>query len=279
MRHTGLGVVRHRAAELFEGRLLAGDGLDHVRAGDEHVAGLFDHEDEVGHRRRVDGAAGAGSHDHADLRHDAAALDVAGEDLAVAGERDDAFLDARSAGVVDADHRAADALGQIHDLAHLLAHDLAERAAEDGEVLREDADRTTVDQAVAGDDGVAPRTVLLHREVVGAVAHEGVDLLERAGVEQLVDALARGQLALGVLLLDRDLVVVRAGAQLIELLDLLFVCLGHFLSHGGRSVCATAQIMWSDRAGSCAIAAFLRQSAPNGRLGRRKRRIADGSTV
>ena len=49
---------------------------------------LVDHEDEVGHGRAVDRAAGARAHDHADLRDDARRLHVAVEDPAVAGEAD-----------------------------------------------------------------------------------------------------------------------------------------------------------------------------------------------
>ncbi len=194
-------VVRHRAAERLEVDVLARDRLDDVRAGDEHVRGLLHHEDEVGHRGGVDGAAGARSHDQRDLRDHAGALDVADEDVAVGAQRDDALLDPRAARVVDADHGAADLRGQVHDLAHLLGHDLAERAAEDGEVLGEDADAAAVDRPVAGDDGVAPRPVLLHVEVERAVAHERVELLERARIQQLLDPLARGHLAAGVLLL------------------------------------------------------------------------------
>ena len=153
---AGLRVVGHRAAERLEVDLLAGDRLDDVGAGDEHVRGLLHHEDEVGHRRGVDRAARARAHDQRDLRDHARALDVAHEHVAVGAERDDALLDPRAAGVVDADDRAADLGRQVHDLAHLLAHDLAERAAEDGEVLGEDAHAAAVDRAVAGDDGVAP---------------------------------------------------------------------------------------------------------------------------
>ena len=62
----------HRgAAELLGGDHLVGDGLHHVGAGDEHVARVAHHEDEVGHRRRIDVAAGARPHDDADLRDDA----------------------------------------------------------------------------------------------------------------------------------------------------------------------------------------------------------------
>ena len=78
---------------------------------------------------------------------------------------------------------------------------------------------------MAGDDGVAPGPFLLHLEVVGAVADEGVELLEGAGVEQLLDPLAGGHLALRVLLLDRLLGggVDRRLAQLAQVGELLLV--------------------------------------------------------
>ena len=92
---------------------------------------------------------------------------------------------------------------------------------------REDAHAAAVDRAVAGDHGVAPRPVLLHVELERAVAHERVELLEGAGVEQLLDPLAGGVLAAVVLLglrLGRG--VDRRLAQLLELGELLLVGLG-----------------------------------------------------
>ena len=165
--------------------------------------GLVDHHGEVGDRGGVDRAARARAHDQRDLRDDAAGPDVAEEDLAVEAERDHALLDARAAGVVDADDRAADLHGQVHHLDDLLAEDLAERAAEDREVLREHADLAAVDGAVAGDHAVAVRAVLLQAEVGRPVPGQLVQLDERARVEQHLDPLAGGLLAPGVLLLDR----------------------------------------------------------------------------
>ena len=103
-----------------------------VGAGDEHVRRALDHQHEVGHRGRVDGAARARPHHERELRHDARELHVPPEDLRVARERDDAFLDPRAAGVVDPDHRAAVLPGQVEHLADLLGDGLRERAAEDG---------------------------------------------------------------------------------------------------------------------------------------------------
>ena len=55
--------------------------------------------------------------------------------------------------------------------------------------------RAAVDRAVAGDDGVAPGAVLLHPELGHPVADERVQLLEGARIQQLLEPLARGQLA------------------------------------------------------------------------------------
>jgi hypothetical protein len=48
---------------------------------------------------------------------------------------------------------------------------------------------------VAGDDAVARHELPGHSEILAAVGDERVDFLERALVEEQVDALARGQLA------------------------------------------------------------------------------------
>ena len=92
--------------------------------------------------------------------------------------------------------------GEVDDLDDLLAVDLAEAAAEDGDVLGEDRDRPAVDGAVPGDDAVAERALGVHAEVGRPVPGELVELGERARVEQRLDPLARGHLARGVLLLD-----------------------------------------------------------------------------
>src|SRR5205085_1980216 len=143
-----------------------------------------------------------GSEDGRELRHDARGGDVAVEDLRVSRERDHAFLDARAARVVEADHRAAGAHRQIHHLADLLRVRAGERSAEDGEVLREDEDLPALDGAVAGDHAVAEDLLLLHSEVVAAVDLELVELDEAARVEEQLDALAGGELPLLVLLVD-----------------------------------------------------------------------------
>src|SRR5204863_6562492 len=159
-------------------------------------------EDPVGHRRRVDGAARARPHDDRDLRHDARGEDVPDEDVAVAREADDAFLDTRAGAVVEPDYRRAGAGREIHDLADLFRVGAGEAPAEDREVLREEEDEPPIDRAVPGDDAVAVDLPLLHPEVGAAVDLEAVELDEAARVDELLDPLARGELAVRVLALD-----------------------------------------------------------------------------
>jgi hypothetical protein len=138
--------VGARAAQLLGRDDLVGHGFDHVGPGDKHVGGIAHHEDEVGHGRRIDRAAGAGAHDHGNLRDNARRLDIAPEHFRIAGQGGDALLDTGAAAVVEADHRRAVAHRHVHDLADLLRMRFRQRTAEHGEVLREHIDEPAVDR-------------------------------------------------------------------------------------------------------------------------------------
>ncbi len=87
----------------------------------------------------------------------------------------------------------------IHQLDDLLPIHLTQRAAEHGEVLAVHAHRPAVHRAEAGHHAVPVRAVGRHPEVGGAVPGQPVEFGEGAGVEQPVDPLPRGHLALGML--------------------------------------------------------------------------------
>src|SRR3546814_13611329 len=77
-----------------------------------------------------------------------------------------------------------------------------QRAAEDGEALAEDIDEAAVDRPRSGDDAVAGDLLLLHPEIDAIMLDIGVELLERAFVEQHVEPFARGEFALRMLRID-----------------------------------------------------------------------------
>ena len=89
---------------------------------------------------------------------------------------------------------------------------LGQRAAEHGEVLREDKDQTAIDGAVTNHNTV-PRGFfhLIHAEIDAAVLLEHVPFLEGVRVEQQLDTFAGGQLALLVLTVDTLLAAAEAG--------------------------------------------------------------------
>jgi hypothetical protein len=105
---------------------------------------------------------------------------------------------------------------------------LAQRAAEDPEVMGVDEDRAALDGAPAGDHTVRVRLLLLETEAGGPVPAQLLDLAEGPRVQQQFDALPRGQLALGVLRLGR--LLARAG----QCLRTDLVQFGHASARVGR---------------------------------------------
>ena len=223
LRHARLGGVHRGTAQLLLRHVLARHGLYDLRAGEEHVRGLLLHDDEVGQGGRINGTAGAGAEDGRNLRDDARRHHVALEDVGIAGQRVHAFLDTRTARVVHADAGGAVAQGHVHDLADLVGHRQRQRTRRHGEVLCENIDQASVDRTVTGHYAVAEGMALVHPEVVAAVRHEHVELLEGAFVEQHLDALAGRVLTLGMLGVDTLLTAseTRGFAVLDQLVDLV----------------------------------------------------------
>ena len=194
--------MRYGTAQLLLRHGLVCDCLDNLGSRHEEVGGILDHEDEIGHRRRVNRTAGARAHDQRDLGHHARGEHIALEDFGIAGERGDSVLDPRAAGIVEPDHRGADIDSLIHDLADLLGMRLAERAAKNREILAEDKDQPAVHRAVAGDNAVARDLVGVDAEIMRSVLDEHVPFLEGIGVEQDFEPLACSELAAAVLGVD-----------------------------------------------------------------------------
>src|ERR1700746_4100175 len=110
-----------------------------------------------------------------------------------------------------------------------------ERPAEHGKVLAEGEDEPAVHRAVSRHHAVTGNLVLGHAEILAAVLDEHVPLLEGAGIEEQLQALARGELALGMLRLDAARAAAQAGgrALLFELAkDLLHFALASNLRAG-----------------------------------------------
>ena len=186
-------VVGLRAAEVLHRDLLVGHGADHVRPGHEHVAGAAGHDREVGDGRGIHGAPRAGPEDGRNLGNDSRSQRVPQEDVGVAGERNHPFLDARAPGVVEPDDGGALPDREVHGPADLLRDRLAQRAAENREVLGEQVGEAPVDPGVAGHDAVPGIALPVEAEIAGAVLDQSSRLFEGPRVHEGRDPLARRQ--------------------------------------------------------------------------------------
>ena len=202
LRHAAHLVVDARATEALEVDLLVRHRLHDVRPGDEHVARAVHHDDEVGDRGRVDGAAGTRSHHQRDLRHHAGCQRVAEEDVGVASQAGHTFLDPRATRIGEADDRRTVLEREVHHLADLFGVGLRQRPTEHREVLAVDEDEPPIDLSRSGDDAITEVQLVLETELARAMRHERVELREGPFVEEQVEPLARRQLSARVLLLD-----------------------------------------------------------------------------
>jgi hypothetical protein len=184
-RRVGIG-----GGELFERGGLAGGGLDDIGTADEHVGVPARHDDEVGERGRVGGTAGAGTGDDGDLRNDSGGEHIAEEDLAVAGECLDAFLDARSAGVVNADDGDAGLDGEVEEVADFLGVNGTDGAAANGEILGVGGNGAAIDVSGRADDAVAGHLAFFQSEVETRVVGVHAELDERSAIEEGGEPLA-----------------------------------------------------------------------------------------
>ena len=216
--------MRHRSAQLIFRDFFQSHRLDHVRPGDEHVRSLIHHQHEVGDGRRVHRPSRARPHDRGNLRHHSAIDRVAQENVRISRQRHHAFLNPRSTGIVQPNHRRSHLRRQIHDLHNLPGIRFRQRPTKHCEVLRKYVHEPPLNAPVASDEPVAIDLLVGHAEVIAAMRDELIGLLERPLIEQELDALAGRHLsffmlalaALGAATVFRELV------PLIEFGDFLF---------------------------------------------------------
>ena len=122
------------------------------------------------------------------MRNQAGEFDVAVENLAVAGERINAFLNPCAARVVDGDDGNADVGGGFHHVADFLRVHAPQRATGDGEILREGGHWPPVYIADAGDDAVTGHLAAIHAG--GVVIHMHAGFLKRAFVVKTIQTLS-----------------------------------------------------------------------------------------
>jgi hypothetical protein len=142
-------VMRCRSPKGLHTDILTGGCFNYQRSGNEHLAGISHHQDEVGQGRGINRAAGAGAHDHRNLRDHSGSNGIPEKDLAVSIKGVHAFLNAGSARVTNADYRGSDLHGHIENFTDFCSMNPSQGAADNGKVLGKDINPATCDSAVA----------------------------------------------------------------------------------------------------------------------------------
>ena len=97
MRHPGFGVVGSRASQFLGGYFFVSNGLHHIRSRHKHVAGIFDHKNEIGECRTVHRSARTRPHNGRNLGNNARSHRIAPENLGISTQRGNSLLNAGSA--------------------------------------------------------------------------------------------------------------------------------------------------------------------------------------
>src|SRR5205814_341350 len=142
------------------------------------------------------------AHDAADLWHNAACQSIAKKDICITAKTYHALLNARAAGIIQADNWRTDLHCEIHDFADLFRVRFGKGAAKDCEVLGEDKDFPAVDQAVTGHDSIAGINLIFQSKIMRTMLNQSVKLLKCSFIEEKIDAFTRRHLSRGVLLLN-----------------------------------------------------------------------------
>ncbi len=184
--HPGLLVVGLRPTERGHVDVLAGDAAHHVGPGDEHPA-FRRHDDDVGQRRSVGGAAGGETDDHRDLRDVAGRADHGFEHLAYRVQRPHTFSQPGTTRMPDAHDGTLVFDGSVVGVDDVRAPLDAHGAAHHGAVGAERDGAHTVDGARRGQHSGA---VTLVQQFHAAVVEEVAQPQQRiAGVERLANRL------------------------------------------------------------------------------------------
>src|SRR5262245_66125204 len=191
-----------RSLEPFGERLADRLG-DDPRPGEANQRARFGHDDVAQHREARGDAAGGGVGEDRDVRQLRRGQPLErGRRLGHLHQREDAFLHPGAAGGRDDEDRQVLVDGELDRARQLLADDRAHAAAQEAELEDREHGRLAADRRDAADDCLVGRGLLGGGPYALAIllgvlegqridrAEPGLALLERAGVDELADALA-----------------------------------------------------------------------------------------
>ena len=157
--------MSHSTTELFSRNFFRRNGFNNGRTGDEHLAGVFNHVNEVCQSRRINGTACAWSHDYGNLRNYAGSIGISLENSAVTGKCVNGFLNTSPAGIIDTNARSTHFQGHFLYFPDFFSVHFAKGTTFYSEVLSVSIHQTAVYSTVTCDNAFSRQVFLFLAKV------------------------------------------------------------------------------------------------------------------
>ena len=172
----------------FGSNVFVGYCFDNGRTGNKHLADIIDHKDKICDTRWIYSTAGTVSGNNRNLWDVTGCHGVVVEDLAIACQGIDSFLDTGTAGIVDADNRAAALDGHFNCICDLETVLLAQCTADDGKIFWVNNYFLAADGSVSGDHTVIRELAFFNIEGIFKIGNVGSDLPEGIFIKKHTDS-------------------------------------------------------------------------------------------
>ena len=185
--------MRRRRSKLFKRSLFAGRSFNHLRTADEHIGIVLELNAEVHQCWTVGCTASARSRNDRDLRNDSRCQNIRPKDFPITSKALDAFLDARSTGIVHRNNRRTEFNRALHGFGHFLRMTAAEGTSTHQKILRNHGHRPTIHIAYSCHNAVTGKMLFFKAESADIMFHEHSRFLEGTRIYKVINPFASGQ--------------------------------------------------------------------------------------
>ena len=179
-------IMSHRSAEFLECGFLSGHGFDHAWTGDEHITSFFYHEHKISHCRRINCSSGSWSHNNRNLGNNSRCPGITEENIPVAAQGVDSFLNSRSAGIIHPNDRNTRLHCQIHHFNYLAGMLFSKRTTARCKILGKSKKRSSVHQSMTCDNSIGRNIQVGHIEICRTVFYQHIDLTKSSLVKEQI---------------------------------------------------------------------------------------------
>ena len=143
-----------------------GNSFYYIGTSNKHMTGIFCHEHKIGNCRRIYSAASTGTENSRYLRDNSRRQGIFKKNISISTQTDNAFLDSRSPGIIQADNRNTYFQGHIHYLANFLCKCFRKGSSKHRKVLGKYHHLSTIYSTVSGYNTIGENTIFFQAKVI-----------------------------------------------------------------------------------------------------------------